>query len=135
VPTNAESVGRCRDNEGPTDLRPLAAFFVDWHALVGLLALWSGLLSGRVGDRRGGVQAALGRIRRCRLRARVGFAIAPFPAPAMSVIEKFEGDRIKKMEGPTKIRTASLRPRPRAGWPGRVPYRHAGRRAVAGRGE
>ena len=42
------------------------------------------ILDSRVGDRRGGVQAALGRIRRFRLRARVGCAIAPFPAPATS---------------------------------------------------
>ena len=38
----------------------------------------------RVGGRRGGVQAALGCVRRFRLRARVGFAIAPSPAPATS---------------------------------------------------
>jgi transposase len=41
-------------------------------------------LTSRVGGRRGGVQAALGRIRRFQLRARVGFAIAPSPAPATS---------------------------------------------------
>jgi hypothetical protein len=41
-------------------------------------------VSGRVGDRRGGVQAALGCIHRFRFRARVGFAIAPSPAPATS---------------------------------------------------
>ncbi len=56
--------------------------------------LWPGLvrflndphipLSSRVGDRRGGVQAALGRIRRFRLRARVERAITPSPAPASS---------------------------------------------------
>ena len=38
----------------------------------------------RVGDRRGGVQAALGCIRRFRLRARVELAITPSPAPASS---------------------------------------------------
>ncbi|MFI5302482.1 MAG: IS66 family transposase, partial [Polyangiales bacterium] len=38
------------------------------------------VLDSRVGGRRGGVQAALGRIRRFQLRARVGFAIAPSPA-------------------------------------------------------
>ena len=38
----------------------------------------------RVGGRRGGVQAALGCIRRFRLRARVGPAITPSPAPASS---------------------------------------------------
>ena len=38
----------------------------------------------RVGDRRGGVQAALGCVRRFRLRARVERAITPSPAPASS---------------------------------------------------
>ena len=38
----------------------------------------------RVGDRRGGVQAALGCLRRFRLRARVERAITPSPAPASS---------------------------------------------------
>ena len=38
----------------------------------------------RVGDRRGGVQAALGCVRRFRLRARVELAITPSPAPASS---------------------------------------------------
>jgi len=38
----------------------------------------------RVGDRRGGVQAALGCVRRFRLRARVERAITPFPVPASS---------------------------------------------------
>jgi transposase len=41
-------------------------------------------LDSRVGDRRGGVQASLGSIRRFQLPARVGCAIAPFPAPATS---------------------------------------------------
>jgi transposase len=55
---------------------------------------WAGLIvfvdhpevpmDSRVGDRRGGVQAALGCIRRFRLRARVGRAITPSPAPASS---------------------------------------------------
>jgi len=39
---------------------------------------------GRVEDRRGGVQAALGCIRRFRLRARLERTITPFPAPATS---------------------------------------------------
>jgi hypothetical protein len=38
----------------------------------------------RVGDRRGGVQASLGCLRRFQLRARVGCAIAPSPVPATS---------------------------------------------------
>ena len=38
----------------------------------------------RVGGRRGGVQAALGCLRRFRVRARVERAITPFPAPASS---------------------------------------------------
>lgn len=41
-------------------------------------------LDSRVGDRRGGVQAALGCVRRFQLRARLGRAIAPFPVPATS---------------------------------------------------
>ena len=41
-------------------------------------------LDSRVGDRRGGVQAALGCVRRFRLRARVERAITPSPAPASS---------------------------------------------------
>ncbi len=41
-------------------------------------------LTSRVGDRRGGVQASLGCIRRFQLRARVGCAIAPSPVPATS---------------------------------------------------
>jgi hypothetical protein len=42
------------------------------------------VLDSRVGDRRGGVKASLVRVRRFRLRARVGCAIAPFPVPATS---------------------------------------------------
>ena len=41
-------------------------------------------LDSRVGDRRGGAQASLGCVRRFQLRARLGFAIAPFPVPATS---------------------------------------------------
>ena len=41
-------------------------------------------MTSRVGGRRGGVQAALGCVRRFQLRARVGSAIAPSPAPATS---------------------------------------------------
>jgi hypothetical protein len=41
-------------------------------------------LTSRVEDRRGGVQVALGRIRRFRLRARIERTITPFPAPASS---------------------------------------------------
>jgi transposase len=42
------------------------------------------VLESRVGDRRGGVQAALGCVRRFQLRARVERAITPFPVPASS---------------------------------------------------
>jgi len=53
---------------------PLTRFLDD-----GLLRLDS-----RVGDRRGGVQAALVCVRRFRLRARVARAITPSPVPASS---------------------------------------------------
>ena len=42
------------------------------------------VIDSRVGDRRGGVQVALGRIRRFQLRARLERTITPFPVPATS---------------------------------------------------
>ena len=55
-----------------------------WSKLTLFLRVPGAPLDSRVGGRRGGVQAALGRIRRFRLRARVERAITPSPAPATS---------------------------------------------------
>ena len=58
--------------------------FRHWERLTLFLRAPGAPLDSRVGDRRGGVQAALGCVRRFRLRARVGRAITPFPVPAAS---------------------------------------------------
>jgi hypothetical protein len=55
-----------------------------WDKMTVFLRIPGAPIDSRVGGRRGGVQAALGCIRRFRLRARVELAITPSPAPASS---------------------------------------------------